>query len=38
MREMLQKDNDIFLLPIKLNYEKDGKYTFFTDILQFHPV
>ena len=29
MREMLQKDNDIFLLPIKLNYEKDGKYTCF---------
>ena len=31
MREMLQKDNDIFLLPIKLNYEKDGKYTFLTN-------
>ena len=31
MREMLQKDNDIFLLPIKLNYKKDGKYTFLTN-------
>ena len=31
MREMLQKHNDIFLLSIELNYEKDGKYTFLTD-------